>query len=139
MMAIVTCFVGVHFGHVIIHFKDHKTRILQWIIPSCCLLLLGVTCNLFGMRINKVLYSFSYTCVTAGTAGVVFAGVYIMVRYHNLSEKVWRGRVEVIIEIYSSNPIQSITACLLSSFLSLIHRLMCMDVDTLQVCWSGWE
>nr|GMD57853.1 heparan-alpha-glucosaminide N-acetyltransferase-like [Ipomoea batatas] len=106
LMAIVTCFVGVHFGHVIIHFKDHKTRILQWIIPSCCLLLLGVTCNLFGMRINKVLYSFSYTCVTAGTAGVVFAGVYIMVDVygcrHFTSLLEWMGMNALLIYVLVS-------------------------------------
>ncbi|CAH9132541.1 unnamed protein product [Cuscuta epithymum] len=79
LMAIATCFVGLHFGHIIIHFKDHKARILHWIIPSCFLLMLGVACDFLGMHINKVLYSFSYTCVTAGTAGVLFAGVYIMV------------------------------------------------------------
>ncbi|RAL55028.1 hypothetical protein DM860_013724 [Cuscuta australis] len=79
LMAIATCFVGLHFGHIIIHFKDHKARILQWTIPSCCLLLLGVACDFLGVHINKVLYSFSYTCVTVGTAGVIFAGVYMMV------------------------------------------------------------
>ncbi|XP_019189353.1 PREDICTED: heparan-alpha-glucosaminide N-acetyltransferase-like isoform X2 [Ipomoea nil] len=137
LMAIVTCFVGVHFGHVIIHFKvkkkkksvfnvefnrlgyclsdlpyvnqleqDHKTRILQWIIPSCCLLLLGVTCNFFGMHINKVLYSFSYTCVTAGTAGVVFAGAYIMVDVygcrHLTSLLEWMGMNALLIYVLVS-------------------------------------
>lgn len=36
---------------------------------------------LVGMHINKVLYSMSYTCVTTGVAGILFVGIYIMVRY----------------------------------------------------------
>ncbi|KAL6003638.1 hypothetical protein ACLOJK_023871 [Asimina triloba] len=32
-----------------------------------------------GMHVNKVLYSFSYTCVTAGAAGILFAGTYVLV------------------------------------------------------------
>ncbi|KAM3281236.1 heparan-alpha-glucosaminide N-acetyltransferase [Capsicum chacoense] len=79
LMAIVTCFIGLHYGHIIVHFKDHKIRIQQWLVPSSCLVLLGVTCDYFGMHLNKVLYSFSYMCVTAGAAGFLFTAVYMMV------------------------------------------------------------
>ncbi|KAK4740007.1 hypothetical protein R3W88_003704 [Solanum pinnatisectum] len=34
LMAIVTCFICLHYGHVIVNFKDHKHRIQQWLIPS---------------------------------------------------------------------------------------------------------
>ena len=34
-----------------------------------------------GMHINKVLYSLSYMCVTAGAAGILFVGIYLMVRF----------------------------------------------------------
>jgi hypothetical protein len=33
-----------------------------------------------GLRMNKSLYSLSYTCVTAGTAGLFLAGIYLLVR-----------------------------------------------------------
>ncbi|XP_016447995.1 uncharacterized protein LOC107773064 [Nicotiana tabacum] len=79
LMAIVTCFIGLHYGHIIVHFKNHKVRIQQWLIPSYCLVLLGVICDYFGMHLNKVLYSFSYMCVTAGAAGFLFTAVYVMV------------------------------------------------------------
>lgn len=79
LMAIVTCFIGLHYGHIIVHFKDHKVRIQQWLIPSSCLVLLGVICDCLGMHLNKVLYSFSYMCVTAGAAGFLFTAVYMMV------------------------------------------------------------
>jgi heparan-alpha-glucosaminide N-acetyltransferase len=29
---------------------------------------------------NKPLYTLSYTCVTAGAAGILFAGIYVLVR-----------------------------------------------------------
>ncbi|XP_077212358.1 uncharacterized protein LOC143847424 [Tasmannia lanceolata] len=79
VMAIVTCLIGLQFGHIIIHFKHHKDRIIQWMIPSFCLVFLGFTLDFFGMHMNKVLYSFSYTCVTAGAAGILFAGIYVLV------------------------------------------------------------
>eukprot|EP00261_Vitis_vinifera_P025073 XP_010657682.1 PREDICTED: heparan-alpha-glucosaminide N-acetyltransferase isoform X2 [Vitis vinifera] len=79
VMAIVTCLVGLHYGHIIVHFKDHKDRILHWIVPSSCLLVLGFALDFFGMHVNKALYTLSYMCVTAGAAGILFAGIYLMV------------------------------------------------------------
>ncbi|KAJ4840145.1 hypothetical protein Tsubulata_000220 [Turnera subulata] len=79
VMAIVTCLVGLHYGHIIVHFKDHRDRIRQWMIPSTCLLFLGVVLDLFGMHVNKALYSLSYMCVTAGAAGILFSAIYMLV------------------------------------------------------------
>ncbi|KAJ6993316.1 hypothetical protein NC653_016441 [Populus alba x Populus x berolinensis] len=41
--------IGIHYGHVLIHFK---------------------------------LYSFSYVCFTAGAAGIVFSGFYVLVKHY---------------------------------------------------------
>ncbi|KAJ9180499.1 hypothetical protein P3X46_008731 [Hevea brasiliensis] len=79
VMAIVTCLVGLHYGHIIIHFKSHRDRILHWMLPSTCLIVLGLALDLLGMHINKALYTFSYMCVTAGAAGILFAGIYMLV------------------------------------------------------------
>ncbi|KAB2625064.1 heparan-alpha-glucosaminide N-acetyltransferase-like [Pyrus ussuriensis x Pyrus communis] len=79
MMAIVTCLVGLHYGHIIAHFKDHRERILHWSISSSSLVVLGLTLDLIGMHINKALYTFSYMCITAGAAGILFAAIYLMV------------------------------------------------------------
>ena len=38
-----------------------------------------------GLHMNKALYSLSYACVTAGAAGILFAGIYVLVRYRNES------------------------------------------------------
>ncbi|KAL0386334.1 UNVERIFIED_CONTAM: Heparan-alpha-glucosaminide N-acetyltransferase [Sesamum radiatum] len=79
VMAIVTCLIGLQFGHIIVHFKDHRNRLLLWLAPSSAFILLGVLCDIFGMHINKALYSFSYTCVTSGLAGLLLATIYLVV------------------------------------------------------------
>ncbi|GMY26698.1 heparan-alpha-glucosaminide N-acetyltransferase [Fagus crenata] len=79
VMAIVTCLVGLHYGHIIVHFKDHKDRIFHWMITTSCLILLGLGLDFCGMHLNKVLYTFSYMCFTAGVAGILFAAIYLMV------------------------------------------------------------
>ncbi|XVE86422.1 hypothetical protein DITRI_Ditri18aG0033200 [Diplodiscus trichospermus] len=78
-MAIVTCMVGLHYGHIIVHFKDHRNRIRLWLITSSTFLVLGLALDIFGMHVNKALYTFSYMCVTAGAAGFLFAGIYLLV------------------------------------------------------------
>lgn len=84
VMAIVTCLVGLQFGHVIVHFEDHKERIVHWMVPSFSLLALAFSLDFFGMHMNKALYTFSYTCVTAGTAGLLFAGIYVLVDVYGI-------------------------------------------------------
>ncbi|KAI4340606.1 hypothetical protein MLD38_025425 [Melastoma candidum] len=81
VMAIVTCLVGLHFGHVIVHFKGHGDRIYHWAAFSSCLVVIGLVFELFGMQVNKALYTCSYTCITAGIAGILFIGLYFMVDY----------------------------------------------------------
>uniref|UniRef100_A0A0D9XSS8 Heparan-alpha-glucosaminide N-acetyltransferase catalytic domain-containing protein n=1 Tax=Leersia perrieri TaxID=77586 RepID=A0A0D9XSS8_9ORYZ len=79
LMAIVTCLIGLQIGHVIVHFKKHGERIRRWSISSLCLLTLGFSLHLFGLHMNKSLYSLSYTCVTIGTAGLFFVAIYLLV------------------------------------------------------------
>jgi heparan-alpha-glucosaminide N-acetyltransferase len=79
VMAIVTCLFGLHYGHIIVHYKDHRDRMVHWMITTSCLIFLGFALDSCGMHFNKPLYSFSYTCFTAGIAGILFAGIYFMV------------------------------------------------------------
>ncbi|KAK4803138.1 hypothetical protein SAY86_001341 [Trapa natans] len=78
-MAIVTTLIGLHFGHIIVHFKDHKSRVTQWCNAASLLLIKGWILHLCGMSLNKALYSLSYTCVTAGVGGILFAAIYTLV------------------------------------------------------------
>ncbi|XP_022935357.1 heparan-alpha-glucosaminide N-acetyltransferase-like [Cucurbita moschata] len=92
VMAVVTCLVGLHYGHIIVHFKDHRDRMLHWIIPSSCLIVLALGLDFVGMHINKVLYTVSYMSVTTGAAGLLFTGIYLMVDVYR-----WR-RMNVVME-----------------------------------------
>lgn len=79
VMAIVTCLIGLQYGHVIVHFQKHRERIMNWLIPSFSMLVLGFAMDFFGMHMNKPLYTLSYTLATAGAAGLLFAGIYTLV------------------------------------------------------------
>lgn len=89
--------------------QDHKKRLSLWSYPSTGLMFLGLLCHILGMifasllayegfnannwwyiflfripgmHINKALYSFSYTCVTVGVAGILLASIYLVVSYY---------------------------------------------------------
>ncbi|VAH47534.1 unnamed protein product [Triticum turgidum subsp. durum] len=79
VMAIVTCLIGLQYGHIIVHFQKHKERIMHWLVPSFGMLVLALAMDFFGMRMNKPLYTVSYTLCTAGAAGLLFAGIYTLV------------------------------------------------------------
>lgn len=106
VMAIVTCLVGLHYGHIIVHFKSHRDRILHWMIPSTCLIAFGLGLDFLGMHVNKALYTFSYMCVTAGAAGFLFAGTYMLVdvyEYRRMTSVLkWIGMHALIIYILAA-------------------------------------
>ncbi|XP_028183472.1 uncharacterized protein LOC114370355 [Glycine soja] len=72
--------IGIHYGHVLIHFKGHSERLKQWLLMGFLLLTLGLMLHFTeAIPINKQLYSFSYVCFTAGAAGIVFSVFYIQI------------------------------------------------------------
>ncbi|XP_050228718.1 uncharacterized protein LOC126677944 [Mercurialis annua] len=83
--AILSGTVGIHYGHVLIHFKGHYDRLKQWISMGLSLLILAIILHFTdAIPINKQLYSFSYVCFTAGAAGLVFSGLYILIDVQGL-------------------------------------------------------
>ncbi|KAK4395702.1 Heparan-alpha-glucosaminide N-acetyltransferase [Sesamum angolense] len=91
VMAIVTCLIGLQFGHIIVHFKDHRNRLLLWLAPSSAFIVLGLLCDVFGMHINKALYSFSYmryqwSC-RASTCFNLFGGWIAWIQFLNSNMK----------------------------------------------------
>ncbi|XP_057436592.1 uncharacterized protein LOC130729004 isoform X1 [Lotus japonicus] len=106
VMAIVTCLIGLHYGHIIVHYKDHRVRIIHWMIPTSCLIVFGFALHLFGMHVNKVLYSFSYTCVTAGAAGILLVAIYLMVDvcgYSRVTKVMeWMGKHALMIYVLAA-------------------------------------
>ncbi|KAL5701263.1 heparan-alpha-glucosaminide N-acetyltransferase [Ranunculus cassubicifolius] len=78
--AILTTLIGVHFGHVLIHLKEHSDRLKHWVLMGFFLLSLGIILHFTNaIQLNKQLYSFSYVCLTAGAAALVFSSFYILV------------------------------------------------------------
>ncbi|KAK4796196.1 hypothetical protein SAY86_028522 [Trapa natans] len=78
--AIISTIIGLHFGHALIHFKSHSARLKHWISMGILLLILGIILHMtHAVPLNKQLYTFSYVCVTAGTAALVFSAFYILV------------------------------------------------------------
>ncbi|XP_026439754.1 heparan-alpha-glucosaminide N-acetyltransferase-like [Papaver somniferum] len=78
--AIVSATIGVHFGHFLIHFKGHVERLKQWVSAALVLIVVAKILHFTdAIPLNKQLYSFSYVCFTAGIAGIVFSGFYILV------------------------------------------------------------
>ncbi|OMO81815.1 hypothetical protein CCACVL1_12204 [Corchorus capsularis] len=80
ILAILSGTIGIHYGHVLIHFKGHSERLKQWVSMALVLLIVAIILHFTdAIPINKQLYSFSYTCFTAGAAGIVFSVFYIVI------------------------------------------------------------
>ncbi|KAK3043046.1 hypothetical protein RJ639_002614 [Escallonia herrerae] len=78
--AILSGTIGIHYGHVLIHFKGHADRLKQWVSMGFSLLILAIILHFTdAIPINKQLYGFSYVCFTAGAAGIVFSAFYLLI------------------------------------------------------------
>uniref|UniRef100_A0A0E0CLD3 Heparan-alpha-glucosaminide N-acetyltransferase catalytic domain-containing protein n=1 Tax=Oryza meridionalis TaxID=40149 RepID=A0A0E0CLD3_9ORYZ len=103
VMAIVTCLIGLQFGHIIIHFEKHKGRIINWLIPSFSMLALAFSMDFIGIRMNKPLYTISYALATSGTAGLLFAGIYTLVDVYGFRKLTipmeWMGKHALMIYV----------------------------------------
>ncbi|XP_058740306.1 uncharacterized protein LOC131612553 [Vicia villosa] len=78
--AILSGTIGIHYGHVLIHFKGHSERLKHWVSMGFVLLIIAIILHFSNaIPINKQLYSISYVCLTAGVAGIVFSVLYILI------------------------------------------------------------
>ncbi|KAK3158066.1 hypothetical protein QOZ80_2AG0132530 [Eleusine coracana subsp. coracana] len=103
VMAIVTCLIGLQFGHIIVHFEKHRGRIINWLTPSFSMLALAFVLDFVGLRMNKPLYTVSYTLATAGAAGLLFTGIYALVDVHGFRKPTipmeWMGKHALMIYV----------------------------------------
>lgn len=79
LIAAVTCFIGLHYGHIIVHFKSHSQRLLLWFMSSLPLLLVGYVVQILGMPFSKPLYTVSYMSITTGLSGLLLTVIYYIV------------------------------------------------------------
>ncbi|MCO5556858.1 hypothetical protein L7F22_010412 [Adiantum nelumboides] len=79
LSAVITCFIGAHYGHVLLHIKGHRRRIWQWSTTGAGLVVGGFGLCIAGIPLNKQLYTLSYTLLTAGACGLAFMVNYVIV------------------------------------------------------------
>ncbi|KAE8703589.1 hypothetical protein F3Y22_tig00110467pilonHSYRG00104 [Hibiscus syriacus] len=77
-MAVLTCFVGLHFGHILLHYKGQMHRVVLWSISSFTLLIFGFGLQVLGIPFSKPLYTLSYMCITAGASGLFLTIIFYM-------------------------------------------------------------
>ncbi|KAI5074478.1 hypothetical protein GOP47_0010439 [Adiantum capillus-veneris] len=77
--AVITCFIGAHYGHILLHIKGHRRRIWQWSTTGAVLVVSGLGLDFAGIPLNKQLYTLSYTLLTAGACGLAFMVNYVIV------------------------------------------------------------
>ncbi|KAM6558909.1 hypothetical protein CsatA_028148 [Cannabis sativa] len=79
LMAAITCFLGLHYGHIVVHFKGQRQKILLWSLFSFPLIIMGFILEVIGIPFSKPLYTLSYTCLTAGASGLCLTVIYYIV------------------------------------------------------------
>ncbi|TKY52480.1 Heparan-alpha-glucosaminide N-acetyltransferase [Spatholobus suberectus] len=84
LMAAITCFMGLQYGHIIVLLQGHKQRVLLWSVFSFSLLLVGYILEILGIPLSKALYTLSYMCITAGASGLVMTAIYCIVDIEHL-------------------------------------------------------
>eukprot|EP00250_Pteridium_aquilinum_P006611 c16495_g1_i1 orf=559-1998(+) len=88
--AIVTCFIGAHYGHVLLHMKGHKRQLWNWTASGFVMLFVGLLLEVAGMPVNKQLYTLSYTLVTGGAVALAFCATFVLVDIYK-----WRSSTAV--------------------------------------------
>ncbi|XP_058755962.1 uncharacterized protein LOC131629184 isoform X2 [Vicia villosa] len=101
LMAAITCFVGLQFGHILVIFQDHKQRVLLWSVFSFFLLVVGYILEILGIPLSKALYTLSYMFITAGASGLVLTAIYYIVDIERLRKPTvllqWMGMNALIV------------------------------------------
>ncbi|KAL2535256.1 hypothetical protein Fot_16647 [Forsythia ovata] len=79
LMAAITCLIGLHYGHILVHWKDQMQRVILWSISSLPLLISGYLLNAVGVPLSKPLYTLSYMFITAGASGIILTIIFFIV------------------------------------------------------------
>lgn len=101
LMAAITCFVGLQFGHILVIFQAHKQRVLLWSVFSFSLLVVGYVLEILGIPLSKALYTLSFMFITAGASGLVLTAIYYIVDIKQLRKPTvllqWMGMNALIV------------------------------------------
>ncbi|WVZ96539.1 hypothetical protein U9M48_042168 [Paspalum notatum var. saurae] len=106
LMAAVTCFAGLHFGHVLIHCKNHSQRMLLWLLASTVLAISAFLVLLLGMPFSKPLYTVSYMLLTGGVSGFLLLLLYYIVDVIHIKKPFilfqWMGMNALIVYVLAA-------------------------------------
>jgi predicted acyltransferase len=75
LSAVLSTFLGLQFGKVLVRETEHKERLFQWLALGSFLTILGLTLD-FLIPINKQLWTPTYSIFMAGFGGLCLAGCY---------------------------------------------------------------
>jgi len=78
LTAILSVFLGLQFGKVLVRVQDHKERLFQWLVLGSFLTVLGLILD-FLIPINKQLWTPTYSIFMAGFGGLLLAGCYWLI------------------------------------------------------------
>lgn len=99
LMAAITCVVGLHFGHIVVHFKGQMQRVFLW--SAFPLLISGYVLSVLGIPFSKPLYTLSYVCITAGASGFLLTILFYIVDIKHIRKPTmvlqWMGMNALII------------------------------------------
>ncbi|KAG0468322.1 hypothetical protein HPP92_017650 [Vanilla planifolia] len=106
VMATVTCFAGLQFGHVIVHIKSHLKRVLIWSVSSVMLVLFAYFVAILGMPLSKPLYTLSYMFLTAGGSAIALSLIYYLVDVKHIRKPTllfqWMGMNALIVYVLAA-------------------------------------
>ncbi|KAK1303489.1 hypothetical protein QJS10_CPB11g02019 [Acorus calamus] len=109
LMAVATCLIGLHYGHVLVEVEDDKDRLHHWLIFSVGIFAFGMLLSFIGIPLNKSLYTTSYMLITTASAGFTFCALYYLVDMRGFRCLTfileWMGRHSLMIFIFVTSNI----------------------------------
>ncbi len=117
LLALRTSFIGLHFGHVLVHQKNHKIRLWHWLCLSIAFLVVGISLHFFGVPFNTSFYNLHYLLFTIGVASAIFVAIYFVVDMCN-----WQGLTSVF-EIGGQNSLLLFTMVALGMLFVVLQGL----------------
>ncbi|XP_022728071.1 heparan-alpha-glucosaminide N-acetyltransferase-like isoform X2 [Durio zibethinus] len=140
LMAVLTCFAGLHFGHILLHCKGQMHRVLVWSMSSFTLLISGLGLEVLGIPFSKPLYTLSYMCITAGASTLILTIIFYIVDVKHFGKPVvllqWMGMNALI--IYALAACDIFPAAVQGFYWGSPENNLLSSSLTLKICISYW-
>jgi heparan-alpha-glucosaminide N-acetyltransferase len=84
-----TTFIGLYFGHTLNQYQSHIRRIAHWLVIGLPAIGIGLGMHYGGYPFNKMMWSYSYVILMAGSAAVLFTIFYAMIDIKHTNTVHW--------------------------------------------------